>query len=164
VKRYYIFLLFGLLFIGWKAHPFFVSVTEIKYNEKNKSLEIACKMFSNDLEDALKKTSKKNIDILHPKDKKETEKILFEYIQKRLQIKVNGKPVNYSFIGYEKEEEAVWTYLECKSEKPKTLVIDNKLLYEFLKSQINIVHAEVLGNKQSSKVTNPESVISFEFK
>ena len=83
--------MFGFLLFAGKPHPFYLSVTDIKYNEKNKSLEVATKMFTSDLEDALKKTFKKTVDILNPKDKKEVEKILFDYITKRLTINLNGK-------------------------------------------------------------------------
>ena len=63
------------LFAG-KPHPFYLSITEMKYNDKSKSLEISCKMFTGDLEDALKKTTNKSVDLIHPKNKPETEKIL----------------------------------------------------------------------------------------
>lgn len=143
-------------------HPFYLSVTDIKYNDKNKSLEIACKMFTNDLEDALKRTTKKSIDLINPKDKKETERILFDYINKRLSINLNGKSKTLKCIGFEKEEDVIWTYMEIeKCEKPKQLLINNSLLYDFLKEQINLVSFEISGNKQSSKVSNPDKEIKF---
>lgn len=143
-------------------HPFYLSVTELKYNVSKKSMEVSCKMFTNDLEDALKKTSNKPIDILNPKNKQEVEQILFDYIRKRLLLLVNNKPVVLNYIGYEKEEDAIWTYLEIVNcEKPVTISVDNKLLYDHLKEQMNIVHCEVGNFKESSKVSNPDSKMSF---
>jgi len=157
--------LFFFLSVFVFAHPFFVSVTDIKYNSANKAVEISCKMFTNDLEGALKKTSGKTIDILNPKDKKEVESVLCEYIKKRLLVKVNDKIINYTLVGYEKEEDAIWTYVEFnKAELPKQISVDNKLLYDFLKEQTNIVNVEVNGIKKSYKVLNPESSMSFEFR
>ena len=96
---------------------------------------------------------------------KETEKILYEYIKKRLTITVNGKLKNLKYIGYEKEDDVVWAYLEIeKCEKPKQLNISNGLLYDFLKEQINIVQTEMNGDKQSSRVTNPDKEIKFTIK
>lgn len=143
-------------------HPFYLSVTELKHDSSKKNMEVSCKMFTNDLEDALKKTSNKPIDILNPKNKQEVEAVLFAYIQKRLIILVNNKPVALKYIGYEKEEDAIWTYMEIANcEKPVTISIDNKLLYDHLKEQMNIVHCEVGTFKESSKVTNPDSKMSF---
>ncbi len=151
-----------LLFIG--AHPYYVSVTDIKYNEAKKTLEISCKLFTNDLEDALKRTTKSKVDIINPADRKATEKILDNYIQKRLIIKLNKKTISYTFVGYEKEEDLIWAYFEFYSkEPPKTLEIDDKILYDFLKEQINLVHATVGDKKLSYKVSNPDGAIKFEF-
>lgn len=151
-----------LFLFSAKPHPFYLSVTDMKYNDKSKSLEIACKMFTSDLEDALKKTTNKSIDIINPKNKPEIEKILFAYITKRLSVNLNGKLKTLKFIGYEKEDEVIWTYMEIeKCEKPKQLIIQNSLLYDFIKEQINLVQIEVGDLKKSLKVGNPEKELKF---
>jgi len=145
-------------------HPFYVSVVELHYKQKEQTLQVSVKLFSNDLEDALQRTSKKNIDLLHPKDQTEIDSILLHYISKRLAIQVNSKTQVLNFIGFEKEEEAVWTYLEIKKcALPKKLNVNTTLLYDYLPQQINIVHADINGTKKSSKVTNPEHYIEFIF-
>jgi hypothetical protein len=145
-------------------HPYYVSVTEIKYKEPEKTLQISCRTFTNDIETALRKIYNKPIDILHPKDKAVAEKTLAHYILDHLKISVDGKTQTLNFIGYEKEEEAIWSYFEIKNMKePKTISIENTLLYEYLPQQINMVQIEVKGNKQSSKVTNPEKKLEFKF-
>ncbi len=141
-----------------------MGVTDIKYDATSKQLNVSVKLFTNDLENALRTISKKNIDILNPKNKAETDSVLFTYIKQHLAITLNSKAQRLHYIGYEKEDESIWTYLEItKAPSPKTLLIDTKLLYDFLPQQINIVHAEVNGNKKSSKVTNPDSKIEFNF-
>ena len=153
-----------LLFSG-VAHPFYLSVTEMKYNASNETIEISCKLFTNDLETALKKLTDNPVDLIHPHDRKEAEKILFGYIVKRLNITLNGKNRNLKFIGYEKEDDVIWVFMEIeKCEAPKQVTVNTGLLYDFLKEQINIVHFEVNGNKQSSRVVNPEKEINFEVK
>ena len=160
----FVFLLLFMSSFQKVKHPFFVSVIDINYKLKERALQLSVKLFTNDLEDALRKTSKKKIDILNPIDKAETDSVLFNYITKRLNINVNSKKQTLHFIGYEKEEEAIWTYLEIKnSSQPKKINIDTKLLYDFLPQQINIVHIEINGIKKSSKVTNPASNIEFIF-
>ncbi|WP_207428002.1 DUF6702 family protein [Pedobacter sp. SYSU D00535] len=51
-------------------HPFFVSVTEIRHNEKTKSLEISSKLFFDDFEHALGANYKQKLDILNPSEKR----------------------------------------------------------------------------------------------
>jgi hypothetical protein len=145
-------------------HPFYVSVVDLNYKQKERNLQVSVKLFSNDLEDALQRTSKKNIDLLNPKNQAETDSVLLNYISKRLAILVNSKKQLLNYIGYEKEEEAIWTYFEIKNcILPKNIRIDTKLLYDYLPQQINIVHVNVNGHKKSSKVTNPEHHIEFIF-
>lgn len=151
-----------------KKHPFYISVVDIKHDAKTHNLNISVKLFTNDIESALKKTSRpgvtKTIDLLNPKNKPEMEQELMNYIQKRLFIEVNLKPTKLNFIGYEKEEDAIWIYLEIKKvNQPKKLKINTKLLYDFLPLETNIVHVDINGVKKSSKVTNPDSKVEFNF-
>lgn len=154
----------GLLLCSY-IHPYYISTTEINFNSTTKNVDITCRMFTDNLENALEKTYKKEIDILHPKDKKEVEKLLLDYINNHLKLKINGQGYTFELVGYEKEEEAIWTYLEIKKEfNPKTVTIENTLLYEYLPAQVNMVHATVNGaNRQSSKVANPDKEINFIF-
>lgn len=153
-----------LICLSVKKHPYYISVIDVKYNTQQSALQISSKMFINDLENALKKTSKKNIDILHPKSKAETDTALFSYVKERLSFVVNSKPQPLNYIGYEKEEDAIWTYLEIKNLRaPKKIDINTKLLYDFLPSQTIIIHCEINGVKKSSKITNPDSNVEFSF-
>ncbi len=145
-------------------HPFYMSVSEIKYDAQQKTLQISIKQFTSDLETALRKVSGKKIDILHPKVKSEVDTTLFKYIDKRFQMKVNNKLCQLKYIGYEKEEEAIWTYLEVENiDLPKKVEISDGLLYDYISQQINLVKFTVGANTQSSKCTNPSKEISFSF-
>ena len=145
-------------------HPFYMSVVDIKQDATKQNLNVSVRLFTNDLEDALRKITAKPIDVLNPKNKAEADSLVFNYIKKRLTIQVNLKNQHLKFIGYEKEEESVWAYLEIqKCPKPKTMVVDTKLLYDYLPQQVNIVHAEINTVKKSTKVTNPDSRIEFSF-
>lgn len=157
-----IFLRYIFLASLYLLHPFYLSVTEIKYNEKNKTAEIACKIFVNDLEDALKKTTGKNVDLLNAQNKEINQKFIKEYLDQRLLIKINGQVKKYEMIGYEREEDAIWSYFEItKCDLPKNIEVDNKILYDQIKEQINLVRVEIGKYNQSSKVTNPDYRIEF---
>jgi hypothetical protein len=148
---------------GISLHPFFVSVTEFNHNQKEKTLEISCKMFAEDFENALKTQFKTTVDFSHPKNK-QAEKYVFEYLQKHLQIKINGKAVNYHFVGYEKEEEAVWGYLQVNNVPTvKKIEVTNNILYEVYNTQISIMHATVGGSRKSTRLIYPDTQASFEW-
>lgn len=145
-------------------HPLYVSVTEFNHNQKESILEISCKMFVDDCEATLRQQNKVNIDITHPKDPKQLEKILNDYIQKHLQLKVDGKAAVLQWVGYEKENESVWCYLQANDIKTvKKLEITNSLLYDQYNTQISIMHATVGGNRKSIRINYPDKTAQFDF-
>lgn len=158
-----IFILCLIIFCTASKHPFYLSVTDLKYNEKEKVLQGSVKMFTNDLEDALKKIYRQPVDLINTKDTVGTRKLLIDYLKKRLSIQVNGSIKNYELIGFEREQEAVWLYIEAKNcPPPKKIGFENTLLYDFLKEQMNIVHLEVGEQKKSLKVNYPEKQMAFD--
>lgn len=149
---------------GRELHPFFVSITEINHNAKDKELEISCRIFTDDFEKTLTAAYKTKIDILHPADKKKVEGYINDYISKHLQIKVDGKAAILKFIGYEQQEEAIWNYFEIKDVATlKTIEITNNVLFESHEEQTNIVHVTVNGTRQSRELINPIADVKFEF-
>lgn len=146
------------------VHPFYVSVTELNYNKTDKTIEISCKLFTDDLERTLSQQYKQPVDLSHPKDKAQVDKLVAGYLQQHLHLKINGQPVVIQYMGYEKEGEAAWCYLVVNAvPEPKQLQINANMLYEVFDSQIHIIHATVNGKRQSTKIANPRSEALFDF-
>ena len=156
----------GLLFnsTATSRHPIFVSVTEIEHNAKDQTLEISCKIFTDDFEKTLRQLYKTQIDLLQPKDKTAMNKLVSNYVQKHLQLKADGKPVVLQFLGYEQQEEGIVSFYQVNNiASLKKLDITDNILFEYKKEQINILHITVHGKRQSTKLTNPEEKAGFEF-
>ena len=151
-------------FRGLGGHPIFVSVTEIEHNAKDKTLEISCKIFTDDFEKALRETYKTYVDLLQPKDKTAMNKLVSDYVQKHLQLKVDGKAVAMQFLGYEQQEEGIVSFYQVNNiAAVKKLDVTDNILFEYKKEQMNILHITVNGNKKSTKLVNPEEKASFGF-
>ena len=146
-------------------HPIFVSVTDMNYNQKDKTMEISCKIFTDDLETVLAKATGLKIDLFNPKDTALTGKQISNYISTHLILKIDGKPVHLNFIGFERELDAVWSYFEISQvgTAPKNIAVMNDLLYDNFKQQINLMHVTVAGNRKSTKLDNPDSSFNFSF-
>lgn len=124
-----------------KAHPFFISLTEIRYNPDSKKMEIAQKIFWDDLEVVLADEFKEKVDFLNPRDKAKLEDQLKRYLLEHNQVTVNGKLLTLTYLGYEIDEDAAWFYLESsQTEMPKTIEVKNTILLDDFKGQQNIVH------------------------
>jgi len=146
------------------AHPLYITVTEIKHNPKDKILEISCKIFTNDLEAVLEKQAKTKVDLSSEKDRAANERLIDEYIEKHLRLKVDGKPAGLHWVGSEKESDGTWCYLQV-NDVPAVKRIDavDDLLYDGFSQQINIMHVTVGGDRKSTRLDCPEANASFQF-
>jgi hypothetical protein len=155
-----------LIFLTWLRlfHPFYVSLTEVRHNEKAKRLEVSCKVFSTDFEAVLEKNYHTQIDILQAGQRARIEPLIQDYLTKHFQVQVDGKPVAFRLLGYENEEDATWCYLEAvKVNHLKRLEVKNDVLFAEHPTQTNMLHVTVKGKRQSTKLDNPESQASFRF-
>lgn len=149
---------------GVERHPFYVSTTEVNHNAADKNLEISCRIFTDDFEATLNKAYQSKIDLFNPKDTAAVDKLIFDYIKKHLVIRLDGKPVSFEYVGHEREEESVWSYMQVpNTNTPKKIEISNNILYDAFDQQINIMHVSVAGNRKSAKLNYPETVVKFEF-
>jgi hypothetical protein len=142
-------------------HPFYVSVLEVEYITKDREVGISCKVFSDDLEATIKKISGKEADILKG-DKKNNDELLKGYFAVHLSMMVDGKTHIPKYLGYENDKEATWIYFEVKNiNPPERIEIITDLLYEYQKSQQNIIHCILDGKRQSMRLQYPDKKAGF---
>jgi hypothetical protein len=161
----------ALIFYKWLLtgvlaafHPFYVSVTEINHNAKEKKLEISCKIFLEDTEKALEKQTHEPVELSSPKDTKKAQDLVSGYVKKHLLLKVDGKTVALEFVGYEVEGASLWSYYQVSNIPGlHKLDITDNLLYDMYDSQTGIVHVQVGDNKKSSRVNYPAADLNFDF-
>ena len=104
------------------------------------------------------------VDLTHTKDSVLTNARLFQYIHSNLQISVNGKSVELEYVGYEKEREAAWCYVQVSGvSNIKQLSIVNTLLYNVLDQQIHIMHINANNQRKSGKIMYPDREFKAEY-
>ena len=157
--------LLAICLLSSKAfHPYYISVTEIKHKAEEKMLEISCKVFADDMEKALKKSNGVAVNMGSPKDSARVHKLLSDYFAKNLKLNADGQKIKINFLGFEKEQDAIWCYLEASNIKDfKKLCVETTVLYDFAPEQINMIHVIRMGERKSGKLNNPDSLICFEF-
>lgn len=163
----YKWLLLGsvLLFAtSFAIHPVYVSVTEIEHNAKDKTLEISCKIFTDDFEKALRVAYHTHVDLIKASEKTAMEKLVSDYILKHLMISVDGKKQTLQFKGYEQIEEGIYSYYQVDNiAAVKKINITNNILYDYQSQQMGLVHVTVGGKRQSTKLVNPEDKAEMSF-
>lgn len=145
-------------------HKYYLSLTEVHVNTEKHTLDVSSKLFIDDLETELNKISGKKVDLTASGKTKETEKLLFNYLQNNFRINVGGKLQQLEYVGYEIENDAVWCYLEVAEFKGKgTVSILNTLLYDGFPEQTNLINVTWNGVSKSARLSNPEKLAEFVF-
>ncbi len=138
-------------------HPLHVSTTEVNFNAKDKTLEVSCRIFSDDFESILAKSYKQKTDLTNPSMKTAMDLIVKKYILSHLQLKADGKPLIMNYIGFEIDHEATNIYFEVeKIVTLKALEVDNTILYDLFRDQMSIVHVVKGAVRKSTKILYPE--------
>jgi hypothetical protein len=146
------------------VHPLHVSVTEINHNATEKTLEISCKLFTDDFETILSKTYEVKVDLINPANRAAIEKLVNDYIHKHLTIKVDGKAIPFSFLGYERDNDAIYVYFQVDNiSSVKKMEIKDSILHDMFTDQINLLHTIVAGVRKSTKLDYPavDAVVNF---
>ena len=146
------------------VHPLHLATVEIDHNAAEKTLEITCKTFWDDFESILTKLNKSRVDLTSDKTVADNNKKIFDYIKSHLQITVDGKPVQLNFVGYEKEDVVVYSYLQADNiNTVKKVTIVNTIMHDMFDDQVEIIHMIVNGNRKSTKLDYPAKNAEFSF-
>lgn len=157
-----------LLFIGLTSfnalHKFYVSVTEIEYNEKAKSLQIISRVFTDDFENLLKKRYDEKIRLGKNYETAGASDYFGKYLEQKLEIKVDGKPVKINYLGREYDNDMILLYIEVENmEAFSKIEIKNTVLMDLFSEQKNLVHVEFRGKTKSLVLADgkEEDVLNF---
>jgi hypothetical protein len=150
------------------VHPMHVSVTEIKFDEKEKELEIMSRMFIDDLEKTLQNNLKQpELDLLDPKNGLTLDQMAGKYLTEHLKISLENKSQTVTYLGHERDGEALVFYLlVSKVKKWKTIQIQNTSITEMHEDQSNLVHVTVRETVKSLRLTRdkPADKLTFDYK
>jgi hypothetical protein len=145
-------------------HPLHVTVTEIELDEKDKRLEIMMRVFTDDLEQTLRKElHQPELDILSPKNAT-TDQLVENYLKDHFKIQLDGKPQKTSYIGHEKEDDAFILYIEVSNiRKLTTIQVTNSVMTDAFEDQSNIVNVTVREKVKSLRLTPDTSTDKLTF-
>ena len=132
------------------AHEYHASIADVRYNPRTQSLEVAVKVFMDDLEDALSKRHKTTVVYSHTSE--QVKKYLIDYLSSNLVLEVEkGKPLKQKFVGSEEDADVVWMYLEMPVQQTSLsqLYVKNAVLTELFSDQMNIVNINYKGKTES---------------
>lgn len=132
------------------AHEYYVSVTKIEYAEEQQSLQIISQIFIDDFEALLKMRYNEDLKLAPDSDANTVDTYMKRYLSDKLELKVNGNPVKFNFIGKEYKDDIAYCYLEVENvSNIRSIEVSNRILFDKFADQQNIVRLKLLGNNKS---------------
>lgn len=148
--KIYILVLFVFAGLTAQAHDYHASITDVKYNPKSQSFEVALRVFTDDLENALSLRNKSKVAYSSQSDK--IKQYLADYLNASVSFELEkGKPLKQRFIGSEEETDVVWIYFEVpvQSASIAQLYVKNAVFTELFNDQMNVVNINYKGKTNS---------------
>ncbi|WP_340065212.1 DUF6702 family protein [Ascidiimonas aurantiaca] len=124
-------------------HKFYLSVTEVRYSEESRSLQMITRIFIDDFEKSLEERYGIKAHLMTEQEHKDIDSYIKKYLEDKLSVTINGKPAEIKYIGKTYDVDVVKCYMEIENvryKRLKTIVITNRILYEIFEEQQNIVH------------------------
>ncbi|RSK35521.1 DUF6702 family protein [Hymenobacter metallilatus] len=135
--------------VAW-AHAYHASIMELRFNPGKQRLEVALKVFIDDLEKELSngKPAPVRTDQL---SRTQLDPLLLELLRRSVQFSTRpGTTLPLTLVGLQKEKDAYWLYFTAPLPASATgVTLRHQLLLELFPDQMNIVNLEAKGQKQS---------------
>lgn len=157
-------IIISLLLSVFMSHPIHVSVTEISFDEKERELEIIARIFIDDLEASIRKVNDQPEIALSGSS---TDQLVWEYINSRFRISLDGRPQNVKYLGHEIQGDAMLCYIQVSNVKKwKEIEVTNSIITELYHDQSNLVHVTRSGEVKSLRLMrdNSSGKLSFDTK
>ncbi len=140
------------------SHPFHISVAEIEFDEEAKAIEIAQKVFLDDIGEVILNPEGLPYNLTLAPDDSSAINAIERYFLDHLSIEVNDKPGSINFLGIEVEDDVLWCFMEItKVKKLRKITIESTILTSHFDDQTNIIHIKAFGETKSLRLHKHES-------
>lgn len=121
------------------AHKFHASLTQIEVNAKAETVEVAIRVFVDDLEEALTRRTRRRIRL---ETASGLDALALDYVQSSLKLETpEGEGLAFRWIGKELSVDVVWLYVEAShAGRIDGGRIENALFFELFDDQVNTVN------------------------
>lgn len=145
-------------------HKFYVSTTNIQFDQPSKSFQITMKLFTDDLENALGDPDRNKLKLGSDEEQGDADQLIANYLEEKFKMRVNDKHVEWSYLGKEVEYDLTYCYLETFGvSKVHFLTIENTVFFELFEDQTNLINLRIDGMGETLHLTRGKSKEKLKF-
>ena len=141
--RFFGVLGFALISVGAKPadyHKFYHSFTIVRENVMSNTIEVEMKFFTDDLEHILEQKFKPDFNLGGENELDDADRYIQDYLRTNFSLAIDDRPLRFSFIGKDVENDITWCYLEyIRPPSINTITVTNSSLMDLFEGQKNEV-------------------------
>jgi hypothetical protein len=131
-------------------HKYYVSVSNVKYSKKAKSVQMVTRFFIDDLQVVLNARNTVAVELGAVKEIENHYPAIQRYLDAKLSIKIHNQKIAPDFLGAEYEGDQIVLYIEFKTEQvPTELEMTFNAFFEMFEDQKNLVHFKIKGERKT---------------
>lgn len=145
-------------------HKYYISVSNATYSKEAKSVQMITRFFIDDLEDVINARISNPIKLGDKSTIQDVYPYLKDYLNKKLQVKIDGKNTIPNFLGAEYESDQIVLYIEIPAEDvPEEITMKFNAFIELFEEQKNLVHLKINGKRKTMLFDINKSTDSVKF-
>jgi hypothetical protein len=131
-------------------HKYYVSVSNVKYSSKAKSLQMVTRFFIDDLQEVLNARNTTPVSLGIKDEIEQHYPAIQRYLNSKLSIQVKDQEYKPQFLGAEYENDQIVLYIEFQTgSAPSDINMTFKAFFELFKDQKNLVHFKIKGQRKT---------------
>ncbi|MEN8797903.1 MAG: DUF6702 family protein [Flavobacteriaceae bacterium] len=133
-------------------HKFYVSVTNMQYDEADQAFQITTRIFIDDLDELLKTRYEIDSRLGTEREDPRSGPVIEKYLATKIRIKINGQLRTLNYLGREYKDDLIMCYMELPGidlSELNSIEVENNLLTELFEEQQNVVHIKIGKQKNS---------------
>ena len=141
------------------SHQFFLTTTEVRLSDNQKSLEITIQTFTHDVEALLKKADFNLANLGSERENKDIDDFIIDYLSDNFIIQDHY----WRYLGKKIDGDFTLFFLEIDNfNSPSNVAVFNTIFMDMYKKQQNIMNVYGTKSVQSSTMTVEEPAFKFE--
>ncbi|WP_037315301.1 DUF6702 family protein [Salegentibacter sp. Hel_I_6] len=131
-------------------HEFYLSVTEIEYNNEKQSLQIITRVFIDDFQNVLNERYSEDLQLSEGDEEGPVLENITKYLAQKLRLNTNGIELQLNYLGKEYDADQLILYIEVENVSSfNNIEVTNGILTDLFDDQKNVVHVKVNGKTKS---------------
>ena len=148
--KWMIILFFTLSPVNQQEHKFYLSLTDIVYDQQEERLKITCDVFIDDFQNLLQKRYQRNFLLVEDEEYNYTKQYIKKYLADKFSIRLKSNQKQIKYLGKKYRDDKLRFYLYVDNVKPfDKIQITNKILMDLFEDQKNMIHVNN-GSKTKS--------------